>query len=135
MSDIRSTSVMVIVKRLLAIEKSKPYGDNLLVTKIECVGHIQKRMGARLRKRKIEMKGKKLGDGKVISGKGRLTDDVINKLTIYYGNAIRKHSPTVLEQCSEPFGLSFIIKDQPMLNRHISFAQKAWIRGALIKKL
>lgn len=34
-------------------------------------------------------KGKMLGDGKTISGKGRLTDDIIDKLTVYYGNAIR----------------------------------------------
>jgi hypothetical protein len=82
-------------KTFSAIEKSRPYGDNLLVSKIECVGHMQKRMGARLRKRKQEIKGKKLGDGKSISGKGRLTDDLINKLTLYYGNAIRKHSDSV----------------------------------------
>ena len=51
-------------KMFSSIEKSKPYGDNLSITKIECDGHIQKRMGARLRKRKVEIKGKKLSNAK-----------------------------------------------------------------------
>ncbi|GFU84781.1 uncharacterized protein TNCV_2127221 [Trichonephila clavipes] len=37
--------------------------------KIECVGHIQKRMGARLRRLKLGNHGKKLSDGKSVSGK------------------------------------------------------------------
>ena len=38
---------------------------------------------------------------RLISGKGRLTDDVINKLTIYYGNALRKHSDSLQDmQCA-----------------------------------
>ncbi|GFW16830.1 uncharacterized protein TNCV_2759581 [Trichonephila clavipes] len=49
--------------------------------KIECVGHIQKRMGARLRRLKLVNRGKKLSDGKSISGKNRLTDKLINKFT------------------------------------------------------
>jgi hypothetical protein len=28
----------------------KPYGFNISVTKLECTGHVQKRMGARLRR-------------------------------------------------------------------------------------
>lgn len=56
---------------------------------MECVGHIQKRMGSRLRKLCKDMKGVKLTDNKVIRGKGRLTDDTIEKLQNYYGLAIR----------------------------------------------
>lgn len=29
--------------------KAKPYGDDLIVAKKECVGHVRKRMGTRLR--------------------------------------------------------------------------------------
>lgn len=57
-------------KTFAAIKKSEPYGKNFDITKIECIGHVQKRMGARLRKRKQEMKGKKLSDGKSIGGYG-----------------------------------------------------------------
>lgn len=53
-----------------------PYGEDCPVKKSECVGHIQKRMGTRLRNIK---KKEKLG------GKGKLTDLVIKKLTTYYG--------------------------------------------------
>ena len=38
------------------------------------------------------MKGQLLSDGKKISGKGRLTDKVINKMQNYYGLAIRQNA-------------------------------------------
>ena len=56
------------------------------VKKLECVGHrqyLQKRLGARLRKLKTTNKSV-LSDGKPIGGKGRLTDNMINKLQNYY---------------------------------------------------
>lgn len=77
-----------------AIQEARPYGD-LLITKTECVQHVQKRMGTRLRKLKQDFKNTKLSDGKGISGKGRLTDNLITKLTLYYGNAIRANSESL----------------------------------------
>lgn len=74
------------------IEESKPYGDGVQIKKLECIGHIQKRMGARLRKLKKDSKGQKLSDGKTLGGKNRLTDGLIDKLQAYYGNAIRKNT-------------------------------------------
>lgn len=70
------------------VSESKPYGD-INVEKVECVGHVQKRMGSRLRKLKSNLVGKNLSDGKKISGKGRLTDKIIDEIQTYYGNAIR----------------------------------------------
>ncbi|XP_034256368.1 uncharacterized protein LOC117654216 [Thrips palmi] len=67
----------------------KPYGDDFIPEKVECVGHVQKRMSTRLRKLKKDMKGKKLKDGKPLGGLGRLTDKKIDQLATYYGNAIR----------------------------------------------
>ncbi|GFU14070.1 uncharacterized protein TNCV_2536211 [Trichonephila clavipes] len=58
------------------------YGDNS-VTKLECIGHIQKRVGSRLRKLKKNTKG--------LGGKGKLTDKFIDKLQNYYGIAIRRN--------------------------------------------
>ena len=70
------------------MQTSKPYGDTL-VEKVECVGHVQKRMGTRLRNLKAAWKKKTLTDGKLIGGKNRLTDTRIDQITTYYGNAIR----------------------------------------------
>lgn len=80
-------------KTFLALNTNNPYSSP--ITKIECVGHIQKRMGSRLRKLKNNFRGKKLSDKKPLSGKGRLTDVLIDQITTYYGNAIRKHSDNV----------------------------------------
>lgn len=60
------------------------------ITKLACIGHIQKRMGGRLRRLKKTMKKVKLSDNLPIGGKNRLTDAVIDQLQTYYGNAIRK---------------------------------------------
>lgn len=75
-------------KTFKEISESQPYGADISIEKIECVGHIQKRMGTRLRKLKTNLQ-KKLSDGKTIGGKGRLIDSLIDKLTPHYGNAIR----------------------------------------------
>ena len=69
-------------KTFAGILKMNPYGDDCPVTKSECVGHVQKRMGTRLRNKR---KQEKLG------GKKRLTESLIKKLTIYYGLAIRRN--------------------------------------------
>lgn len=82
-------------KTYLGICDSKPYGP-VKIEKIECVGHVQKRMGTRLRKLKVERKGTMLSDGKPLSGKGRLTEKLINEITSYYGNAIRQHSDSLV---------------------------------------
>lgn len=71
-------------KTFKSIENLQPYED-VIVKKKECVGHVQKRMGSRLRAVKKNTKG--LG-GK---GAGKLTDKVICDLTIYYGLAIRRN--------------------------------------------
>ncbi|GFS74494.1 uncharacterized protein TNCV_458381 [Trichonephila clavipes] len=50
------------------------------VTKYECIGHIQKRVGARLRKLKSKNKN--------LSGKGKLPDTFIDRLQNYYGRLL-----------------------------------------------
>lgn len=77
-------------KSYSAVKKAMPYGD-VEVVKEECVGHVQKRVGSRLRTLKRTMKGSKLSDGKPLSGQGRLTDTVIDDLQTYYGIAVRNH--------------------------------------------
>lgn len=68
--------------------------NNPGVTKKECIDHIQKRMGTRLRNL-VKDKTKKL------SGKGKLTGKLIDKLTIYYGLAIRRNSDSIEQMKNE----------------------------------
>ena len=77
------------------IVESKPYGDDCIPRKLECIGHVQKRVGSRLRKLKNSKKGVKLSDGKGLAGRGRLTDGKIDILQNYYGLAIRENSNDV----------------------------------------
>lgn len=71
---------------------SKPYGDGFEIKKLECVGHVQKRIGGRLRQLRRDYKKVKLRDGKRLCGaKGRLTDEAIDTLQNYYGLAIRRN--------------------------------------------
>ena len=67
------------------------YGE-VEVTKLECVGHIQKRLGSRLRSLKKRLCQTRLEDDKSIGGSGRLTKTTIDKLPVYYGKAIRNNS-------------------------------------------
>ncbi|GFT82884.1 uncharacterized protein TNCV_4434331 [Trichonephila clavipes] len=53
------------------------------VVKYECIGHVQKRVGSRLRKLKKCTKG--------LGGKGKLTDKFIDTLQNYFGIAIRSN--------------------------------------------
>ncbi|GFV70504.1 uncharacterized protein TNCV_2868501 [Trichonephila clavipes] len=62
----------------------KPYKD-VNIEKLECVGHVEKRMGTRLRALKLKLKGEKLEDKKSLGGRNRLTDAEIDKLQRYYG--------------------------------------------------
>ena len=78
-------------KSFKAVHDSYPYGEDVEITKEECVGHVQKRVGHRLRKLKKDLSGKKLADGGRISGRGRLTDQLIDKLQAYYGMAVRSN--------------------------------------------
>ena len=57
--------------------------DGKLVEKLECIGHVQKRMGAALRNLRREKKETR--------GKGKLTDRMIDRLQNYYGIAIRSN--------------------------------------------
>ncbi|KYN50315.1 hypothetical protein ALC62_11488 [Cyphomyrmex costatus] len=87
-------------KTFTKVVNSKPYGEDVVITKKECVGHVQKRMGTRLRElvkktvQEIIVNGKKIMK-KILSGKGKLTAKLIDKLTVYYGLAIRRHSNSV----------------------------------------
>ena len=73
------------------VRDAMPYGEDAKVVKEECIGHVQKHVGSRLRTLKKNMRGQVLADGKPIGGQGRLTDQLIDDLQTYYGKAIRNH--------------------------------------------
>lgn len=73
------------------ITEQAVYGD-VEVTKLGCVGHVQKRLGSRLRSLKKRLGRTRLEDGKTIGGSGRRTKTTIDKLQVYYGKAIRNNS-------------------------------------------
>jgi len=84
-------------KSYTGLINSKPYGEEFVINKKECEGHVQKRMGTRLRNvvnnTLVETEttaGKKV-KRKSLSGKGKLTGKMIDKLTVYYGLAIRRN--------------------------------------------
>ena len=66
------------------------YGE-IKVEKLDCVGHVQKRMGKHLINLKARTKGK-LADGRPIGGTGRLSETKIKQLQKYYGLAIRQNT-------------------------------------------
>ncbi|XP_066584404.1 uncharacterized protein [Prorops nasuta] len=73
-------------KTFKGITDSQPYED-FIVNKKECIDHVLKRMGTRLRAVKKKTKG--------LGGKGKLTGRLIDELSIYYGLAIRRNSDSV----------------------------------------
>ncbi|XP_014670060.1 PREDICTED: uncharacterized protein LOC106811052 [Priapulus caudatus] len=77
------------------IEKCIPYRALCTVHKEECIGHIQKRMGSRLRKLVTDNKGEKLSDGKGLTGAGRLTHKAIDSFQTFYGKALRQNKGDV----------------------------------------
>ena len=83
-----------------AVVESKPYGEDCIPSKLECIGHVQKRVGSRLRRLNNSNKGRKLSDGKCLSDKGRLADGKIDVLQSYYGLAISENLDDVNEMAN-----------------------------------
>ena len=69
----------------------KIYGSNIEIKKLECIGHVQKKMEIRLGNIVKEKTGRNLEDGKTLGGKVHLTKAEIDKIQKYYGLAIRRH--------------------------------------------
>lgn len=70
-------------RTFLALCNDETYGF-IKFTKEDCINHVKKRMGTNLRG--LIKQGKK---GQPLGGKGGLTQDLIKKLTTYYGMALR----------------------------------------------
>ena len=82
-------------KTFLTVSQLLPYGPDFKIKKTECLGHIQKQMGTPLRKLKPSVI--KCSEGKSVGGKGRLTDKLIDKFMVYYGDAIYESKNSLTE--------------------------------------
>ncbi|GFV24264.1 uncharacterized protein TNCV_3445171 [Trichonephila clavipes] len=118
-------------KTFSSITASNPYGEDITVSKIECVGHVQKRMGTRLRK--LKQMSSKLSDGKSIGGKGRLTDRMIDLITTYYGNAIRQNKTCLSDMRKAVWAVYFHIRSSNEEPLHSFLSRRSLILGVNIK--
>lgn len=110
-------------KTFKSILNLNPY-DHLIVKKKECVGHVQKRMGSRLRAVKQKTKG--LG-GK---GAGKLTNKVISDLTIYYGLAIRRNKDSLEKMKAEIWAVFYhnISTDENPQHSYCPAGKESWCK-------
>lgn len=124
-------------KAFALLTEESVYGDNV-IAKLECVGHVQKRMGSRLRSLKKRSGKNKLEDGKSIGGRGRLTDKVIDKLQVYYGRAIRDNSASITAMKDAVMAIwnhTQSTDGQPMVNRCITFVLLVKILGVAFREI
>ena len=69
------------------VVESNPYSEfGIVPEKVECVGHVQKRLVTCWWNMPNEYKGAET----LLSGKGKLTEKVTNSLQNFYGIAIRQ---------------------------------------------
>ena len=67
---------------------ANPYEKyDIIPSELECIGHVQKRLGTRL----CNCVKSHKGTNQPISGKGKFTEKVINSMQNYYGMAIRNN--------------------------------------------
>lgn len=107
------------------------YG-NKEVTKLECVGHVQKRLGSRLRSLKTRLGQTHLDDGKSIGGTGRLTKRHLTNFRFTMG-MLSETTLMTFERCkmlSWPFG---IIPSQQMTAQTMTCVPLERIPGVAIR--
>ena len=109
-------------KSFSAVENIYKEEYDVIVEKKECVGHVQKRLGTALRKLKKEKKG--------LGGKGKLTDNMIDKLQNYYGIAIRSNSGNLAEMKQNVLATLFhcASTDKRSLHTYCPKGESSWCR-------
>ena len=110
------------------------YGDKQ-VTKLECVGHIQKRMGSRLRAVKKQMGNTELSDGKTIGGRGRLTEKRIDSLQVCYGEAIRNNTNSIAAMQNTVMANWTQYRGQLMMIQNMKYVHQGVVHGVGIREI
>ncbi|GFW21514.1 uncharacterized protein TNCV_1533371 [Trichonephila clavipes] len=75
-------------------------------------------------------RGKKLSDGKSISGKNRLTDKFIDTITTYYGNAIRQNNSSIsdMRQAIWAFYCHYRSTDEEPMHHFCPIGDTSWCK-------
>ncbi|XP_025074793.1 uncharacterized protein LOC112552839 [Pogonomyrmex barbatus] len=109
-------------KTFKSLINENPYEDKLLVKKKECIAHVQKRMGSRLRN------AKKLHKDIGGKGAGKLTEKLIKDLTIYYGLAIRRNTESLLDMKNAVWATYYhkISTDEEPMHSHCPSGSNSW---------
>ena len=95
------------------------YKERYIVSKEDCVGHIQKRMGKGLRT--FKKSKKKLADGLSVGGARRLTDAYMDRIQNYYGAAIRNNPGNLHNMENAVWAIYYhciIEKDEQLSEQH-----------------
>lgn len=103
---------------------AQPYGPDIVINKLECVGHVQKRMGTRLRNLKAQKKKVKPSDGKPLAGKGRLTNLAIQRIQTFYGLAIRRNANQLDKMREDVWATFYHLLSTNSNPRHIGCAHR-----------
>jgi len=86
------------------VVKSEPYKDHKVTPeKLECIGHVQKRLGTRLLNLVKTHKGTKTP----LSGRGKLTEKCMNSMQNYYGLAIRRNTSNLYAMKKAVYAILF----------------------------
>ena len=115
------------IKAIGHINKHKPYGPEVEVSKEECVGHVVKRMYNRLTA--LCNRGGTDEDGRKVNLKGAqgLTDINVQKLTRYYKYAILNNVGNVDGMVKSV--LAIFTTPQPIKNPAMNIVHKESIHG------
>jgi hypothetical protein len=112
----------------LDVVNSKPYTEQgVIPIKLECIGHVQKRMGTRLRSLVKLYSGTKTP----LSGRNKLTDKIINSMQNYYGIAIRRNIDNIYAMKKSIFAILFHFTNIPNQDERHQFCPRdseSWCR-------
>lgn len=92
------------------------YGEDVKISKEECINHVAKRLGTGLRNKVAEWRGK----GVTLGGKkeGSLKEDTILKLTNFYRKSIKDNVPDVQKMKSAVYASLFHTSSSDKLPKH-----------------
>ena len=98
------------------VVESKPYQEyDITPVKLECIGHVQKRLGSRL----CNLVKSHKGTSNPLHGRGKLTDSVINSMQNFYGLAIRNNLDNIYAMKKAVWAVLFhCTKFQDIEQRH-----------------
>lgn len=106
-------------KTFQGITDVQHYND-IIVRKIECINHVQKRMGTRLYTLKKNIKG--------LGRKGKLTGKLIDELTVFYGLAIRRNHDSTENMKKEIWATLYhkISTDEKSQHQYCPVGENSW---------